>query len=858
MEIEGLNMELGTLLEMLQRVQSQVESGDMAYEQMTATLAKLRDMLAQTNNEAAKDAISQSISDIESQLNSLNTATETATQTQNNLRGSVNSTAGAFKAGNKALGAMGKTVAGVSSGMQTLGIANETLGKSFGLLSTVMGIATSASAALKMALTAISSHPIMIAVTALIGGLLYLADAFDVFSSKEEKNQEVSDSVSNAWDRMGASAEGAAGKIKSASDEIEASWEKLKYTGETIEKEGESIKTTTEEWGKYESVVQSSIWNTAKEYKAASGEKKEALDDELGVLDKLLHIDSELISFNTKLADSQRDLASKIAEYDVQITEAELRKSQLTGKAAEAEEANINALKKAKAQATKDIIEANKKQIENEIITIQKMQKALQGFKSILPEAFFTVLNNKITQTISEMKQGIADYNKQETELNKQLNNTTKTTTSSTTTHNNHSKTIKKEADVVSDLTKQLKTLDDQLKIDVVSAESELDAHKKVIEGLNAEMDAAEKALENTKLTEEQKLAIQSKIADIGKKMTEENAKWENKQYSDQLDKYKQFQQDKLDVLEQAAQQSRTTAYDEYNKEAEAIQQLYDEGLISFEDYSDKREDAENKLNDKLKSIETHHSNEMVQVRQAIADQALAQFGENSDEYKQALNDLNQAIEDNAQKMADNLSNTTVNAGKAMQTAADKFESIANHIQKVSGAIASLGQTIVKSIQDRIQKQLEAGEISQEQAEEEFEKTKATEIAITTITTLAGVAGAIASAWKDSTITSVVAKAIIGATNAAAMLATGIAQINQIKSTTIGSGGLDGGSGAVPIVTGAATPILNEAADVQGLQNVNVVQPDSAAQQDQRVYILQSDITESNKQVNIRQTNSTF
>ena len=74
----------------------------------------------------------------------------------------------------------------------------------------------------------------------------------------------------------------------------------------------------------------------------------------------------------------------------------------------------------------------------------------------------------------------------------------------------------------------------------------------------------------------------------------------------------------------------------------------------------------------------------------------------------------------------------------------------------------------------------------------------------------------------------------------------------MIKSTTFGGGG--GGASQPTIITGAATPLLNEAQDINNLNAMNV----STEQPDQRVYVLETDITDAQNRNKVRVSESTF
>ena len=110
------------------------------------------------------------------------------------------------------------------------------------------------------------------------------------------------------------------------------------------------------------------------------------------------------------------------------------------------------------------------------------------------------------------------------------------------------------------------------------------------------------------------------------------------------------------------------------------------------------------------------------------------------------------------------------------------------------------------------------------------------------------------SVWApDSQIHGVWTKIAMSALLGAQTLATGYAQVQKIRNTTFGGGG--SGSAQPTIITGAATPLLNEAQDLNELDAMYVTgrQP-----QDTRVYVLESDITNAQNNQKVRVTESTF
>ena len=104
---------------------------------------------------------------------------------------------------------------------------------------------------------------------------------------------------------------------------------------------------------------------------------------------------------------------------------------------------------------------------------------------------------------------------------------------------------------------------------------------------------------------------------------------------------------------------------------------------------------------------------------------------------------------------------------------------------------------------------------------------------------------------------------IIGAANSALVIATTAAQIAKIKSTTF-----DGGGSSIDsdISSAAATPTPaaveytpQYSTNVTGnSETVNLANAVSEKQKDQRVYVVESDINEAGKRVEIREAESTF
>ena len=103
-----------------------------------------------------------------------------------------------------------------------------------------------------------------------------------------------------------------------------------------------------------------------------------------------------------------------------------------------------------------------------------------------------------------------------------------------------------------------------------------------------------------------------------------------------------------------------------------------------------------------------------------------------------------------------------------------------------------------------------------------------------------------------------IAGPIVGGINAAAVVAMGIANIAKIKNTDMsGNGGGSNGGASGASVTPANTAYATELPATYTRQITGASEVD-ALNQDQRVYILESDIQASNKRVEVRENESSF
>ena len=184
-----------------------------------------------------------------------------------------------------------------------------------------------------------------------------------------------------------------------------------------------------------------------------------------------------------------------------------------------------------------------------------------------------------------------------------------------------------------------------------------------------------------------------------------------------------------------------------------------------------------------------------------------------------------------------------------------KWNAVLSSVSSVFSSVADMYEEDSKAILENAEARREAGKITEEEYQEEekrskeqFERAKALRISTTIVNTLAGAIGAFlqASAAYEPPYGQ-----ILGAATAAAVTAAGIAEIQKIKNTSFNSSNVGGSS---PSANVGVTPI-----DVRDdIQQSPTVLANSQSPTEQQVFILQGDLEDSHRQVQIREGNTTF
>lgn len=216
---------------------------------------------------------------------------------------------------------------------------------------------------------------------------------------------------------------------------------------------------------------------------------------------------------------------------------------------------------------------------------------------------------------------------------------------------------------------------------------------------------------------------------------------------------------------------------------------------------------------------------------------------EQKQEYANKLKEIDADLAENSKQMTD------IKKEEAM--------SLLNTYGQVAQGIGDLMGTISDIWQDSIKERVKNGKITEEQGKKEFEQSKKLQIATAIINGLAGVATAVSTAMSLGPI----AGPIMAAVNSAMVIATTAAQVAKIKSTAFDSGESVGGETAPQA---APAPVAMEyvpsyITNVTGnSETVNLANAVNEGQKDTRVYLVESDIQEMGRRVEVRESESTF
>lgn len=336
-----------------------------------------------------------------------------------------------------------------------------------------------------------------------------------------------------------------------------------------------------------------------------------------------------------------------------------------------------------------------------------------------------------------------------------------------------------------------------------------------------------------------------------------------------------QYEKDKLDIekyyakLRENAQKEEAQRQREesiqlldttYQLEQAKLQKQYDEGLISEKDFTDrKKELLETYVQDYVDNIQFMLDTENGLTDEQILDltnkindaRAMLKPEETSTEGESLAKSISEAINESALALNDFSNNPAWgNILKNVATLTANWDTLHENIKKGGKEAFTSYAQIAATALSAVAQMMNGLAAEQDTSNKEgFEQSKKYQIAGATMSMLAG----IASAWASSMKLGPIAGPIMGSILSAFMLATGIAQIQKIKSTQFNGNGSTSSASASPN-TSAINSVIAPVQYTQDVQGASI----EGAIKDSRVYVVESDITDTQEKVSVTENEAKY
>lgn len=344
-------------------------------------------------------------------------------------------------------------------------------------------------------------------------------------------------------------------------------------------------------------------------------------------------------------------------------------------------------------------------------------------------------------------------------------------------------------------------------------------------------------------------------------------------QYDEELALYEKHQQDTTNLTAEY-ENKRKEIEDKYQKqeqanEAKALADRTSEALktanVKLQDSDDKNAKVvrEIVLEYSLKEAKAGGSlsfNDLIEETNRIYEANRQHLLEQAAEYKALMdnNEIDKEARENAERDYNNTMAELRNADtqNLIDNTNLQKEYIEQQIEMYSNLAESIGDifgSIADMLQDDIKRKVENGDITEKEGERQFKAVKSFQIAQATIQMLAGITAAISGAF---TTKSGPWDLVLAGTQAASIAASGIAQILKIKNTQLGgSSSVSSSAAATPVQTAPEEYVPQYTQNATGESEiVNLAN----SIRDQRVYVLESDITDAQNRRKTRVTESTW
>lgn len=398
-------------------------------------------------------------------------------------------------------------------------------------------------------------------------------------------------------------------------------------------------------------------------------------------------------------------------------------------------------------------------------------------------------------------------------------------------------KRIEEEKKALDELRKKYGELAEEIKLfDATEYEKNLDKIAKAEKEANDIIDKAVKnGVTSKKQAEEDKKAIEDYYRKLRENAAKEEAAREREESIQLLDTTYQLEQAKL-------------------------KKQYDEKLISEAEFNErKKELMTTYVEDYVSNIQF-----MLDTEKNLTDEQILDLTTKINEAREMLNPeeevktegetlakgISDAINASALALTDFSDNPAWgNILKNVATLAANWDLLQENIKK-GGKDAFTAYTQIAATALSAVAQMMNGLAAEQDTtnKEGFEASKKYQIAGATMSMLAG----IASAWASSMQLMFPANVIVGSLLSSMMLATGIMQIDKIKKTQFNGNGTSGSNG-MPNASAVSSVI----APVQYTQDVQGASIEGAIK-DSKVYVVESDITNTQEKVNVSETEATY
>lgn len=360
----------------------------------------------------------------------------------------------------------------------------------------------------------------------------------------------------------------------------------------------------------------------------------------------------------------------------------------------------------------------------------------------------------------------------------------------------------------------------------------------------------AQKAAEAQKRQEENELRAKEQ-EEVGK-ILDNLATSQNDARTNELNALADKYQQEYDLLVKYGMDT-TALTEKFRKDQADVNKKYDDEEKKRED--DKRAEEAQKRQDKITNLETDAAleNEILYNKLLNGEISQKEFDLRKQENDTALR------EQKIQQLQEDLQNENLTKEerlriqtelndelfKKLDEEKEKRKQTAQTAMNFAQASADFAVTMLNGLADAEDKNTKEG----------FERSKKLQIASATIQMLSGIAAAIASAMTIPPP----AGPIMGAINAASVAATGAFQIAKIKKTKFESSGTSSGGSSAAVSTPASFNAASTLADTtQSTRNVVTTSEQEQQMTNTKVYVTETDITNTTNNVKTQVSENSF